>query len=206
VELERQMGFHAMNYSVFLLFGNIMILSYMNYIFGLSHVIWYNIPDPSNYTEEGYKHLVKLFIDSYDNSWETPYILKKNREMVKSVGKITNSIPNKERKRELRLWSMTIEDIYLGGEQNAISNINKWKERVRNDLRHWNVWKMRRRFMTVEKIIYKINEELKEVPGIVGMVLGGSRARGIHHPASDIYTGMYYNESVGFEMRLEDCY
>lgn len=55
---------------------------------------------------------------------------------VKSVGKITNSIPNKERKRELRLWSMTIEDIYLGGEQNAISNINKWKERVRNDLRH----------------------------------------------------------------------
>ncbi|HFX3750540.1 TPA: DUF5946 family protein [Enterococcus faecium] len=94
------------------------------------------MPDPSNYTEEGYKHLVKLFIDSYDNSWETPYILKKNREMVKSVGKITNSIPNKERKRELRLWSMTIEDIYLGGEQNAISNINKWKERVRNDLRH----------------------------------------------------------------------
>lgn len=60
--------------------------------------------------------------------------------------------------------------------------------------------------MTVEKIIYKINEELKEVPGIVGVVLGGSRARGIHHPASDIYTGMYYNESVGFEMRLEDCY
>ena len=56
--------------------------------------------------------------------------------MVKSVGKITNSIPNKERKRELRLWSMTIEDIYLGGEQNAISNINKWKVQVRNALRH----------------------------------------------------------------------
>jgi hypothetical protein len=30
---------------------------------------------------------------------------------------------------------MTIEDIYLGGEQNAIENINKWKEQIRNDLR-----------------------------------------------------------------------
>lgn len=30
---------------------------------------------------------------------------------------------------------MTIEDIYLGGEQNAIENVKKWKERVRDDLR-----------------------------------------------------------------------
>jgi hypothetical protein len=95
----------------------------------------YMIQHPSNYTEEGYKHLVNLFIDAYDNNWDTPYILKKNREIVKSIGKITNPIPNEERKRELRLWSMTIEDIYLGGEQNAIKNIKKWKERVRNDLR-----------------------------------------------------------------------
>ena len=93
------------------------------------------IQHPSNYTEEGYKHLVNLFIDAYDNNWDTPYILKKNREIVKSVGKITNPIPNAERKRELRLWSMTIEDRYLGGEQNAIENINKWKEQIINDLR-----------------------------------------------------------------------
>ncbi|HFX3750541.1 TPA: nucleotidyltransferase domain-containing protein [Enterococcus faecium] len=51
--------------------------------------------------------------------------------------------------------------------------------------------------MTVEKIIYKINEELKEVPGIVGMVLGGSRARGIHHPASDIYLSVKFIEVKG---------
>ena len=95
----------------------------------------YMIQHPSNYTEEGYKHLVNLFIDAYDNNWDTPYILKKNREIVKSVGKITNPIPNEERKRELRRWSMTIEDIYLGGEQNAIENINKWKEQIINDLR-----------------------------------------------------------------------
>ncbi|AOT69478.1 DUF5946 family protein [Geosporobacter ferrireducens] len=94
----------------------------------------YMIQHPSNYTKEGYKHLVKLFIDAYDNKWDTPYILKKNREIVKSVGKITNPIPSKERKRKLRLWSMTIEDIYLGGEKNAIVNINKWKEQMRNEL------------------------------------------------------------------------
>jgi len=94
----------------------------------------YMIQHPSNYTEEGYKLLVKLFIDAYDNDWDTPYILKKNREIVKSVNKITNPVPSNERKRELRLWPMTIEDIYLGGEQNAIVNINKWKEQIRNEL------------------------------------------------------------------------
>jgi hypothetical protein len=69
------------------------------------------------------------------NDWDSVYILKKNREIVKSVGKITNPIPNMERKRELRLWTMTIEDIYLGGERNAIDNINKWKEHIRNELK-----------------------------------------------------------------------
>lgn len=63
------------------------------------------------------------------------YILKRNREIVKSVGKITNPTPNAERERELRLWPMTLEDIYVGGEQNAIMNINKWKERIRNELK-----------------------------------------------------------------------
>lgn len=95
----------------------------------------YMIQHPSNYTAEGYKHLVNLFIDAYDNDWDSAYILKKNREIVKSVGKITNPIPNSERKRELRLWSMTIEDIYLGGEKSAIANINKWKDQIRNELR-----------------------------------------------------------------------
>ncbi len=95
----------------------------------------YMIQHPSNFTAEGYKHLVNLFIDAYDNDWDTPYILKKNREIVKSVGKITNPISSKERQRELRLWLMTIEDIYIGGEKNAIQNINKWKKQIRNELR-----------------------------------------------------------------------
>lgn len=95
----------------------------------------YMIQHPSNYTEEGYKHLVNLFIDAYDNDWDTQYILKKNREIVKAIGKITNPIPSKERMRELKLWPITIEDIYLGGEQNAIVNINKWKDQIRKELR-----------------------------------------------------------------------
>lgn len=95
----------------------------------------YMIQHPSNYTEEGYKLLVNLFIDAYDNDWDTPYILKKNREIIKSVSKITNPISSKERNRELKHWSMTIGDIYLGGEQNAIVNINKWKVQIRNELK-----------------------------------------------------------------------
>lgn len=54
--------------------------------------------------------------------------------------------------------------------------------------------------MTVEKIIDKINEELKGAPGIVGVVLGGSRARGTNHSTSDIDIGIYYDESAGFDV------
>lgn len=97
-------------------------------------VACYMIQHPSNYTEEGYEHLVNLFINAYDKNWDTQYILKKNREIIKSVGKITNPVSGLERKRELKLWSMTIDDIYLGGEQNAIANINKWKEYIRKEL------------------------------------------------------------------------
>ena len=95
----------------------------------------YMIQHPSNYTIEGYEHMVNLFIDAYDNDWDQAYILKKNREIVKTIGKITNPIPNSQRERKLRLWPMTIEDIYLGGEKNAIENINIWKDLIRNELR-----------------------------------------------------------------------
>ncbi len=34
--------------------------------------------------------------------------------------------------------------------------------------------------MAVQNIIDKVSNELKEIPGVVGVVLGGSRARGTH--------------------------
>lgn len=95
----------------------------------------YMLQHPSNYTEEGYRLLVDLFTDAYDHDWDTAYILKKNRELVTKVGKITNPLPNNERKRKSKFWSMTIEDIYLGGETNAIANIIKWKEQIRCELK-----------------------------------------------------------------------
>jgi predicted nucleotidyltransferase len=55
-------------------------------------------------------------------------------------------------------------------------------------------------FMTVENIINEIAKELSELPGVVGVVLGGSRARGNHHATSDIDIGIYYNESAGFNV------
>lgn len=96
----------------------------------------YMIQHPSNFTEEGYRHLFNLFIDAYDNDWDTPYILRKNREIVESVDKISNAISNSQRERKLKHWSMTIEDIYLGGEQKAIENINKWKVLLREEIEY----------------------------------------------------------------------
>ena len=55
--------------------------------------------------------------------------------------------------------------------------------------------------MTVENILNLISKELEGIPGIMGIVLGGSRARGNHHEKSDIDIGIYYDETEGFDIR-----
>ncbi|MGG3310820.1 nucleotidyltransferase domain-containing protein [Paenibacillus lautus] len=52
----------------------------------------------------------------------------------------------------------------------------------------------------VDRIIQRITEELREVPGVIGVVLGGSRAKGTAKPDSDIDIGIYYDESQGFKV------
>jgi hypothetical protein len=95
----------------------------------------YMIQHPSNFTEEGHRYLVILFTEAYDNNWETAYILKRNRELVSKIDKITNRIPNKDRKRTFKFWPITINDIYSGGEKHAIKNINRWKYQMRVQLK-----------------------------------------------------------------------
>ncbi|GGD52123.1 nucleotidyltransferase domain-containing protein [Paenibacillus nasutitermitis] len=53
--------------------------------------------------------------------------------------------------------------------------------------------------MTVQQVINQISNELSGVKGIVGVVLGGSRARGTNHATSDIDIGIYYDETAGFD-------
>src|SRR5699024_207465 len=50
----------------------------------------------------------------------------------------------------------------------------------------------------VDHTIQKIVEEINGLPGVVGVVLGGSRAKGNHRPDSDIDIGIYYDETQGF--------
>lgn len=52
----------------------------------------------------------------------------------------------------------------------------------------------------VDSLIQRITEELREVPGVIGIVLGGSRAKGTAKPDSDIDIGIYYDESQGFKV------
>lgn len=54
--------------------------------------------------------------------------------------------------------------------------------------------------MNVEKIIDDVTKKLEGAKGIIGIVLGGSRARGTHRPTSDIDIGIYYDESAGFDI------
>lgn len=55
--------------------------------------------------------------------------------------------------------------------------------------------------MAVQKIIKYVAKNLEDVSGIVGIVLGGSRARNTHRPTSDIDIGIYYDESAGFDVQ-----
>ena len=52
--------------------------------------------------------------------------------------------------------------------------------------------------MGIENVLNKIVEELNDIPGVIGIVLGGSRARGNNLETSDIDIGIYYDEYLGF--------
>lgn len=53
--------------------------------------------------------------------------------------------------------------------------------------------------MTVQQVIDQISSEISGVKGIVGAVLGGSRARGTNRANSDIDIGIYYDGAAGFD-------
>ena len=54
--------------------------------------------------------------------------------------------------------------------------------------------------MIIENILNDITVELKNIHGVIGVVIGGSRARGTNHQDSDIDIGIYYDESEGFNV------
>jgi predicted nucleotidyltransferase len=47
--------------------------------------------------------------------------------------------------------------------------------------------------MHSDALITDIVQRLQGIPGLLGIVLGGSRARGTHTPTSDIDLGLYYD-------------
>lgn len=49
------------------------------------------------------------------------------------------------------------------------------------------------KFMQVETLLREIVDEVKQVGGVKGIVLGGSRARGTHTSSSDVDLGIYYH-------------
>jgi len=53
----------------------------------------------------------------------------------------------------------------------------------------------------LQKLIDDVASILLEAPGVVGVVLGGSRARGTQSINSDIDIGIYYSKAAGFDVR-----
>jgi predicted nucleotidyltransferase len=58
--------------------------------------------------------------------------------------------------------------------------------------------------MTTDQLIDEITQALRGVSGIVGIVLGGSRARGTNQENSDVDIGIYYDETAGFDLQALD--
>ncbi len=55
--------------------------------------------------------------------------------------------------------------------------------------------------MEIQSILDKVCNELKCASGVVGVILGGSRARKTNRPDSDIDIGIYYDASRGFDTK-----
>ncbi len=53
--------------------------------------------------------------------------------------------------------------------------------------------------MLTDLDLRSLADQLVEVPGIVGVMLGGSRARGEEHPGSDVDLGLYYRPPLDTE-------
>lgn len=53
---------------------------------------------------------------------------------------------------------------------------------------------------TADQILTAVKTRLEGIKGVVGIVLGGSRARGNHRPDSDIDIGIYYDGPGGIDM------
>ena len=54
--------------------------------------------------------------------------------------------------------------------------------------------------MDVEALIQEIVNEIKNVTGVQGIVLGGSRSRGTHTTSSDIDLGIYYDSGTALDL------
>lgn len=52
----------------------------------------------------------------------------------------------------------------------------------------------------MDSLIHEVVDEIKQVRGVKAVVLGGSRARGTHHPGSDYDIGIYYDSAKDFDI------
>ena len=53
---------------------------------------------------------------------------------------------------------------------------------------------------TSDPLLERVSAALAAVPGVVSVVLGGSRATGAAHASSDYDIGLYFSERVGLDV------
>ena len=57
------------------------------------------------------------------------------------------------------------------------------------------------RMETPDPVLERISAALAAVPGVVAVALGGSRATGAEHSASDYDIGLYFSEGAGLDVK-----
>jgi predicted nucleotidyltransferase len=57
------------------------------------------------------------------------------------------------------------------------------------------------RMETPDPVLERVSAALAAVPGVVAVALGGSRATGAEHSASDYDIGLYFSEGAGLDVK-----
>ena len=57
------------------------------------------------------------------------------------------------------------------------------------------------RMETPDPVLERVSAALAAVPGVVAVALGGSRATGAEHSASDYDIGLYFSEAAGLDVK-----
>ncbi|RPI86672.1 MAG: hypothetical protein EHM41_07715 [Chloroflexi bacterium] len=109
--------------------------------YGVVHhlmVLCYYLQHPSLYSPDGLDYSRQLLVDFLEHGLSTQEVRQRSRDRVSSTNrkwKVTGRPGSQGEYKHPVEWKMTAKDVVSGGAENYVVNVQKWAERVFEDLR-----------------------------------------------------------------------